>query len=57
MYDRIRTGKEQQIQVEDAGSYYPAVVLEQKDAKYYIHYKDYDYTWDEWVGWSGEDKN
>ncbi len=50
MYDRIRTGKEQQIQVEDGGSYYPAVVLEQKDAKYYIHYKDYDYTWDEWVG-------
>ncbi len=50
LYDRIRTGKEQKVQVSDGGSYYPAVVMDKKKGKYYIHYQDYAHSWDEWVG-------
>ncbi len=50
MYDRIRTGKEQQLQVLWEGDWYPALILEEKNGKYYIHYTSYGNEWDEWVG-------
>lgn len=45
--DNNNQGKE--ILVEYNGQWYPAVILEQKDDKYLIHYHDYDSSWDEWV--------
>lgn len=38
------------VKVEWKGEWYPAVVLETRDGKYYIHYVGYDSSWAEWVG-------
>jgi hypothetical protein len=37
------------IQVEYEGEWYPATVLKTEGDKYYIHYTEYDSSWDEWV--------
>lgn len=37
------------VSVEWRGKWYPAVVLKQSGARYLIHYRDYDSSWDEWV--------
>jgi YD repeat-containing protein len=46
------TGKDKvgaKVQVEYNDAWYPATVLKQENGKYYIHYDDYDDSWDEWV--------
>jgi YD repeat-containing protein len=37
------------VQVEYNGAYYTATILKVENGKYYIHYDDYDESWDEWV--------
>lgn len=51
-YDRIVSRKGEttrKAQVEEEGKWYPAVVLMQKNGRYFIHYDGYDNSWDEWV--------
>lgn len=50
MYDRMSTGREQKVWVEESGKWYPGKILQQKEGKYFIRYDDYDCNWDEWVG-------
>lgn len=49
--DRLRTrlAVGAKVQVKWKGRWYPAVILEVKDAKYKIHYEGYESSWDEWV--------
>ena len=36
--------------IEWRGTWYDAKVLKKKPGYWYIHYVDYDDSWDEWVG-------
>jgi hypothetical protein len=40
----------QNINAEWHGSWWPAVIAETKDSKYFIHYVGYGCNWDEWLG-------
>lgn len=40
----------QRVQVEWKGSWWPAVVVQAQPGAWYIHYDNYDNSWDEWVG-------
>ena len=49
MYDRIKTGNEKNIKVLWNTGWYDGIILQEKDNNYFITYKGYDHTWDEWV--------
>lgn len=53
-YERIISLKNskdkiKKAEVEDKGDWYPAVILKEEQGKYFIHYLDYNCSWDEWV--------
>lgn len=53
-YDRVVLDKSPELKFEKAdvlweGNWYPAVILLKNNGKYFVHYIDYNYTWDEWV--------
>jgi hypothetical protein len=39
----------ERVEVEWAGDWYPATILEVRGSKYKIHYLGYDTDWDEWI--------
>lgn len=50
MYNRIRTGEEKKVKIKCCTKYYHGYILETIGDKSFITYKNYDHTWDEWVG-------
>jgi hypothetical protein len=45
-----RLGPNKSVQVEWGGQWWPAMVLQTKDGKAFIHYDNHDDSWNEWVG-------
>ena len=41
--------KDDKVEIEYSGTWYPGYILETKDNQYKIHYDAYDNSWDEWV--------
>jgi hypothetical protein len=50
MYDKIHTGFEEKVQIEENGSWYPGEILDVNEGKYFVSYDNYDFSWHEWVG-------
>ena len=40
----------QRVKVEWKGSWWPAVVMQAQPGQWFVHYENYDHSWDEWVG-------